>query len=240
MELTAAQNTELERLNDIKNKFFSIVSHDLRSPLSTLQTLLAVYRAGDIGEKELGELLVKLEDTILTTGTFLDNLLEWSKNQLEGMQINPVNFDVAESIKANISLFETKIEMKKLKVSSLVPAHVKVFADKDMINLVIRNLLSNSIKFCNTGNEIIFSAEMKDNRTVVSIRDTGPGISKEESEKLFSLEHTLSTGTHGEKGNHLGLILCKDMITLNQGKIGFETELGAGTTFWFELPGEKV
>ena len=240
MELTSAQNMELERLNDIKNKFFSIISHDLRSPLSTLQTLLAIYREGDIEEKELGELLVRLEDTILSTGTFLDNLLEWSKNQLEGIVINPVNFNVGKSIEENIRLFSTKIGLKNLKVSNLADEQVIAYADPDMINLVIRNLLSNSIKFCSTGDEIIFNAQIKDNRVVISIHDNGPGISKDDSEKLFSLEHTLSTGTQGEKGNHLGLILCKDMVIQNKGKIWFETQQGEGTTFWFDLPGEKA
>ncbi|WP_454801972.1 ATP-binding protein [Mucilaginibacter phyllosphaerae] len=240
MELSNAQNIELERLNNIKNKFFSIISHDLRSPLSTLQTLLAVYRQGDIEEKELGELLVKLEDTILTTGNFLDNLLEWSKNQLEGMTVNPVDFNVSDSIDENIHLFKTKIELKQLKVNNMTAKNITAFADRDMIDLVIRNLLSNSIKFCNTGDEITLNAGIKNNRAVIYIKDTGPGISREESEKLFSLEHTLSTGTQGEKGNHLGLILCKDMIVQNNGTIGFESHPGQGTTFWFDLPVGKV
>ncbi|MBB5395407.1 tetratricopeptide repeat protein [Mucilaginibacter sp. AK015] len=239
MELSTAQNIELERLNDVKNKFFSIVSHDLRSPLSTLQTLLAVYREGDMDEKELGDLLVKLEDTILSTGTFLDNLLEWSKNQLEGMKINPVDVDIRSTIDENIHLFETKIGLKNLRVSNAAKADTMAFADQDMINLVIRNLLSNSIKFCKASDSIVFNAEVNGNRTIISISDTGPGISRDEADKLFSLEHTLSTGTQGEKGNHLGLILCKDMITQNKGNIWFETEPGKGTTFWFDLPNRK-
>ncbi|RYD86578.1 MAG: HAMP domain-containing histidine kinase, partial [Sphingobacteriales bacterium] len=239
MDYSTAQNAELERLNSIKNKFFSIISHDLRSPLSTLQNLLGIYREGDIGEQELGELLVRLEDTILSTGAFLDNLLEWSKNQLEGMQVNPVSFDISDSINTNINLFESTIALKQLKVSNLAPAGVMAFADMDMINLVIRNLLSNSIKFCNVGDKITFNAEVKGNHTIVTVTDNGPGISAEEGEKLFNLDHTLSTGTQGEKGNHLGLILCKDMVSQNKGTIGFESEVGEGTTFWFELTAGK-
>ncbi|MBD1394374.1 tetratricopeptide repeat-containing sensor histidine kinase [Mucilaginibacter glaciei] len=238
MELTTKQNAELERLNDVKNKFFSIISHDLRSPLSTLQTLLAVYREGEIDEQELGPLLNRLEETIINTGTFLDNLLEWSKNQLDGMKVSPVNFNISESIVENIELFATQIGEKKLQVSSLADARVVTHADPDMINLVVRNLLSNSIKFCHPGDAIIFNAQVNDKLVIVSISDNGPGISKAESERLFSLDSTISAGTHGEKGNHLGLILCKDMVEQNGGKIGFETNPGEGTTFWFELPGE--
>ncbi len=236
MELTAAQNAELEKLNEVKNKFFSIISHDLRGPLSTLQSLFAVYREGDIGQEEMGAILAQLEDTIMSTGAFLDNLLEWSKNQLEGIVVNPVNFNITECISKNVHLFETKISQKKLTVINLAIRPVKVYADGNMVDLVIRNLLSNSIKFCNTGDRITLSTEMIGKTVIIGIKDTGPGIKQADQANLFKLEHTVSTGTHGEKGNHLGLILCKDMVTQNNGKIWFESHEGKGTTFWIELP----
>jgi signal transduction histidine kinase len=238
MELVSAQNIELERLNDIKTKFFSIISHDLRGPLGTLQTLLSVYHDGIIGKKEFNSLLMKLEDTIISTGTFLDNLLEWSKSQLEGIVVKPANFNISECILENARLYETKIGLKNLKVINLATEPVQVYADRNMINLVIRNLLSNSIKFCNPGDEIKLNAEVKGDKVIVSIADTGPGISAANADKLFNLEHTLSMGTHGEKGNNLGLILCRDMVTQNNGKIWFDTRPDEGTVFWVELPGE--
>jgi signal transduction histidine kinase len=236
MELTNVQNAELERLNDIKNKFFSIVSHDLRGPLVTLQSLFSIYREGNIREEELRMLLSRLEETILNTGAFLDNLLEWSKSQLEGIVINPVDFNISECITENIHLLETKIEQKSLKVSNLAAGDIMVHADQNMINLVIRNLLSNSVKFCNPGDEISLSAQAKENVALISVHDTGPGISEADREKLFSLEHIISTGTQGEKGNHLGLILCRDMVVQNKGNIWLESKPGEGTTFWIELP----
>lgn len=236
MELANVQNAELEKLNAIKNKFFSIISHDLRGPLSTLQTLFSIYREGDIGEKELGALLSRLEDTILSTGAFLDNLLEWSKSQLEGIIINAVNFNVNDCIAENVHLFESQINLKNLKVINQALEPVVAHADQNMINMVIRNLLSNSIKFCSPGDEITLFTSRQDNKVVISISDTGPGINEADREKLFNLEHVLSTGTHGEKGNHLGLILCRDMVIQNSGKIWFETKQGEGTTFWVELP----
>lgn len=237
MELISTQNSELERLNSVKNKFFSIVSHDLRSPLNTLQTLFSVYRDGNIDKKEFNMLLIKLEDTILTTGAFLDNLLEWSKNQLEGIVVKPINFNISDCIAENVQLFETKIGLKNLNVINQTTNHIiTAYADRNMVNLVIRNLLSNSIKFCNPGDEIKLNAEIKDNLVMMSISDTGPGINEATIDKLFTLEHTLSAGTQGEMGNNLGLILCRDMIVQNNGKIYFETRQGEGTIFWVELP----
>ncbi|MEO6524144.1 MAG: tetratricopeptide repeat-containing sensor histidine kinase [Mucilaginibacter sp.] len=237
IELTNSQNLELERMNDIKNKFFSIVSHDLRSPIGTLQTLLSIYREGDLSNDELSMLLLKLEDTIINTGTFLDNLLEWSKSQMEGIIINAVNFDVSDCVAENIKLFESKISLKKLEVVNRATEPVTVFADKNMINVVVRNILSNAIKFCNPNDEIVLRVEQRGGRVLITISDTGPGISEAEQQKLFSLEHSLSSsGTHGEKGSHLGLILCQDMVIQNNGKIWFETEPGKGTTFFIDIP----
>jgi len=239
MELTTAQNSELERLNAVKNKFFSIISHDLRGPLNTLQTLFSIYREGDIKEGELRMLLGRLEDTILTTGAFLDNLLEWSKSQLEGIVVRAIDFDVKDTITDNLHLFKTKIEFKGLKVTNKVKQSVFVNADPNMIRLVVRNLLSNSVKFCQNGEKIEIGANIEADRVIITIKDTGPGISEAEVEKLFSLEHAISTNDQGEKGNRLGLILCRDMIVQNGGTLTLETKLNQGTTFRIDLPAGK-
>lgn len=239
MELTSAQNAELERLNEVKNKFFSIISHDLRGPINTLQTLFSIYREGDIKADELRMLLGRLEDTILTTGAFLDNLLEWSKSQLEGIVVRAVDFDVKDTITDNLHLFKTKIEFKGLKVTNKIKQSVFVNADPNMIRLVVRNLLSNSVKFCQNGEKIEIDANIEGDRVIITLKDTGPGISEAEVEKLFSLEHAISTNDQGEKGNRLGLILCRDMIIQNGGTLSLETKLTKGTTFRIDLPAGK-
>lgn len=239
MEITNTQNIELERLNNVKNKFFSIISHDLRAPIGNLQTIFNFYHHGDIGKAEMESMLVNLEDTILSTGTFLDNLLEWSKSQLDGIVIKPVNFKINEVIQENIHLFETQIALKKLHVINRADENALIYADRNMINLVIRNLLSNSIKFCNDCNEIIFSTELKNAGLTIALSDNGPGISDDEKVKLFSLEHSISAGTHGEKGNRLGLILCRDMVIQNKGTIWFDSKQNEGTTFYISLPAAK-
>ncbi len=239
MELTSVQNTELERLNAVKNKFFSIISHDLRGPLNTLQTLFSIYREGDVKEDELRMLLGRLEDTILTTGAFLDNLLEWSKSQLEGIVVRAVDFDVKDTITDNLHLFKTKIEFKELKVTNKAKQPVFAHADPNMIRLVVRNLLSNSVKFCKSGDKIELAANIENDRVIITIKDTGPGISEEEVDKLFNLEHAVSTSDQGEKGNRLGLILCRDMIVQNRGTLTLETKLNKGTIFRIDLPAGK-
>lgn len=236
----ANQNDELARLNNIKNKFFSIVSHDLRSPIVTLQTLFRVYREGDMTPAELQSLLVTMEDSLMNTGTFLDNLLEWSRSQLDGMKVNPVNFDLNELIDENIHLFETKIGLKELNVSNLSHQPVMVFADRNMINVVVRNLLSNSIKFCNLCDQITFNVEPNGKIVTMTIADTGPGIGEQEAAKLFSLEYQVSEGTQGEKGSGLGLVLVKDMLMQNQGDISLNTQADSGTTFRITLPAGKA
>ena len=236
MVVTEAQNQELAKLNAVKNKFFSIVSHDLRSPIANLQMLFGLYRDGQLDDKELSELLANLEETIYSTGAFLDNLLEWSKSQLDGMVVRPVNFNINRLIEENVKLMDTQLAFKQIKVVRDTTAEVKVYADPNMINVVVRNLLSNSVKFCKPGDSITFILEQSSHKVKMIISDTGPGISSSDLDQLFHLEHTISKGSNGEKGYHIGLILCKDMVEQNQGNIFVSSEPGKGTCFTVELP----
>lgn len=234
--LTEAQNHELDKLNKVKNKFFSIVSHDLRSPMATLQMLFALYREGQIKEMDLHDTLVKLEDTIYSTNEFLDNLLEWAKNQLEGMTVKPERFGLHDLVDKNIRLIDSKIRLKNLRVTNTIEEGTLVFADPNMIDVVIRNLLSNSAKFCGNGDRITVSGRREGDVVRFAVSDTGPGIADAEKQRLFSLEHTVNVGTSGEKSHHIGLILCRDMVELNKGRIDVESEVGKGTSIWVTLP----
>ena len=236
MDIVSTQNVELEKLNTVKNKFFSIVSHDLRSPLNTLKSLFTLYRKGDLTKEELNGLLKRLEDTIYTTATFLDNLLEWSKSQLEGMIVKPLIFKVQQIIDENIQLMDSQIKLKELQVENRITKDLSAFADKDMINVVFRNLLSNAIKFCDQTDKITFDAYLSKGKVICTIRDTGPGINEQDQAHLFNLTHNMSTGTAGEKGYHIGLILCRDMVVQNNGTIEVDSKLGEGTTFIITLP----
>jgi len=236
MEIVNAQNVELEKLNRVKNKFFSIVSHDLRAPINSLKGLFELYRNGLLNEEELGDLLSRLEDTIYNTASFLDNLLEWSKSQLDGITVNPIQVELHQIVAHNIKLMESQIRAKSIKVQNNVPMHVIAFADMNMTHVVIRNLLSNAIKFCRPNDEVIFEAKLENENIICTISDTGPGISSVDLENLFNLAHTPNTGTAGEKGYHIGLILCQDMIAQNHGSLKVSSKLGEGTTFFITLP----
>lgn len=236
VHITERQNQELNKLNAVKNKVFSIVSHDLRSPMSTLQMLFSLYREGQLKEMDVHDTLLKLEDTIYTTNEFLDNLLEWAKNQLEGMTVRPERFSLGELAQKNISLIDSKIRIKQLTVTNAIAEDCRVYADPDMVDVVMRNLLSNSVKFCKAHDSITLQCRSENGRVVFSVSDTGPGIGPAEQQRLFSLENTLSTGSAGERGHHIGLILCRDMVELNGGRIWVESTLGEGTTISVSLP----
>lgn len=239
-DLTKKQKEELERINAVKNKFFSIVSHDLRSPIATLKMLFSSYFSGYLTQEEMDDLLKKLEETIFNTADFLDNLLEWSKSQLEGMMVYAESFQIGQLIIKNLKILNPQIIEKQLKIENNVDEAMIAYADMNMINVVFRNILSNSIKFCKSGDSIIVNSVVKENFVLISIKDTGVGIELEEQKKIFQLEHTISQGTSGEKGHHIGLVLCKDMVEQNGGKISFESTVGEGTTFFIEIPKNKI
>jgi two-component system sensor histidine kinase/response regulator len=229
-------NNELEKLNKVKNKFFSIVSHDLRAPLANLKMLLGLYRDGDIDESELRDLISRLEETIYSTSNFLDNLLEWSKSQLDGIVIRPKQIVLKDLTSENIRLMTPQITSKQLSVNDSVDAAVTIFADSNMINVVIRNILTNCIKFCRPGDVITMEASTEGDRTTFVIRDNGPGIAEKDLKTLFSLEHTMTSGSQGETGHRIGLVLCREMLHQNNGTIVVDSELGEGSTFIIELP----
>lgn len=236
MEIVFAQNLELEKLNSVKNKFFSIVSHDLRAPIHSLKALFGMYRSGDLNTEELGHMLQRLEDTVYSTASFLDNLLEWSKSQLDGMVVNPTDVELNQVVEHNIRLLESQVKLKSVKVENRVAHDMTLFVDLNMVHVVIRNLLSNAIKFCSAGDEVIFDAKQENEKIICTIKDTGPGINEIDLENLFNLTHTPGTGTSGEKGYHIGLILCRDMVLQNNGTLEVESKLDEGTTFYITLP----
>jgi signal transduction histidine kinase len=165
------------------------------------------------------------------------NLMEWSRSQTGRMEFNPEYFDLASSINKIILLYVDIAEQKSITIKNILPYKASVFADIAMISTVLRNLISNAIKFTMPGGKIIVSAMEKQNEIIFSVSDNGVGISKNSIEKLFRIDQSYSTtGTNKETGTGLGLILCKEFVEKNHGKIWVESEEKKGSTFYFTLP----
>jgi len=238
MDMIVSQNKELERLNDMKSKLYAVISHDFRSPLSTLKGLIELSQTGDFTGEELSAYLKQVSVTVDQTFIFLENMLIWSKNQMQGINLHPAVFDIRAIIIENIDLLRAQAETKKITLYNKLLQPVPVFADKDSIRLVVRNLLANAIKFTARNGSITFNAELKGGGVTISITDTGTGMNKEVLEKLFQGNYT-SPGTANEKGSGLGLMMCNEFISYNKGRIWAESEKGKGSIFYFTLPAKE-
>lgn len=230
------QSDELQALNRLKDKLFTIISHDLRGPFKSLLDILRMSEKGHISAEEVKALLphaIKYTDNI--TG-LLENLLHWSKSQLQGEIINRESFDLKEVVAEQVELIDKRAREKLIHLTDQVTPDTRVFADRNMVQLIVRNLLANAVKFCNAEDTVTIMAYQSGKHTTVEVVDSGVGISREVQEKLFGMEGYTSFGTKKEKGTGLGLLLCKDFVEKNDGKIWLESEAGQGSTFYFTLP----
>ena len=236
LDQLASKRLELEDLNKLKDKLLSIVSHDFRSPLNSLRGTLTLFLRGAISNEELSMLTESLVEKLDNTYNLLENLLNWAKSQMQGMKVYMKEIDLQVISKDCIDLLTPIADKKLVSIKSNIIAPVSAFADNEMVKLVIRNLISNAIKFTTAGNEITLDAMIDEGIVTVSIKDDGLGISNEDQDKLFKLENFSTSGTSNERGMGLGLLLCKDFVEKNNGKIWFESELEKGSTFFFSLP----
>lgn len=232
---------ELKRINWTKDMFFSIIAHDLRSPFTSLLSLFDLLSEA-IAQKDISmieENIISIEFSARRTFNLLQNLLEWSKLQSGRLQKNTISFCMDDIIKENLELFRMPARQKSIDLK-FTPADFTVFADRDMIKTVIRNLVSNAIKFTNSGT-IEIKTTKEEHLIITCIRDTGIGMSEEDRGKLFRIEVDPSTiGQSTEKGSGLGLILCKNFIELNEGSIWVESSPENGSVFCISLPCESV
>jgi signal transduction histidine kinase len=230
------RSKELEQLNQVKDKFFSIISHDLRSPINALAGLMDLLDKGAIAPHELPTAIKELRVRFNHTRSLMNNLLDWTVLQMDKMNLQAGTVPLHAIVDENIELLGS-IQSKKIKMINSVPENAIGYADSNTINLVIRNLMTNAIKFTNDGGEIAVSAERSGNEWIVSVRDNGIGMNADIQKKLFDKINPYSTrGTANEKGTGLGLILCKEFVEKNGGRIWVESEEGKGSTFWFTLP----
>lgn len=230
------RSEELERLNQVKDKFFSIISHDLRSPINALAGLLDLLDKGAVKPEELSRHIHELKSRFNHTRTLLNNLLDWTLLQMDKLNLQPTRIDLSKIVDENIQLLGS-VPNKQITLINNVPRNTIGFADSNTVNLVIRNLMTNAIKFTNDGGEVIIGVEEKDAEWLMTITDNGVGMNDDVIKILFDKTAPYTTrGTANEKGTGLGLILCKEFVEKNGGRIYVESEVGKGSKFSFTLP----
>jgi signal transduction histidine kinase/predicted negative regulator of RcsB-dependent stress response len=230
------RSEELERLNQVKDKFFSIISHDLRSPINALAGLLDLLDKGAVKPEELSRHIHELKSRFNHTRTLLNNLLDWTLLQMDKLNLQATRTDLHKLVDENIQLLGS-VPNKRIKLHNRIPEDTIGFADSNTVNLVIRNLMTNAIKFTNDGGEVVIFTEDQGEEWLVTVRDNGVGMNEEVLKMLFDKTAPYTTrGTANEKGTGLGLILCKEFVEKNGGKIAVESTVGKGSKFSFTIP----
>ena len=242
-ELEAA-NAKLTETNATKDKFFSIIAHDLRNPIGSFRNVVELmYDDYDsFEEEERKEFLAMLKKSSGQVFALLENLLEWSRSQRGNINFNPTQIDINAISQLCVDLLALTAEKKDVKLINSIPKSKFIYADAKLITTIIRNLISNSVKFTREGGEIEAGfAEHENGDVELYVRDSGVGMDAKRVANLFHIDKSISThGTNGEAGTGLGLILCKEFVEMHGGKIWVESEVGIGSKFIFTLPQPKA
>ena len=241
--LILSKTEELQRTIAGRDKLYSVIAHDLRSPMGSIKMVLNMLILNLPSEKigaEMYELLTMANQTTEDVFSLLDNLLKWTKSQIGKLNVVYQDVDLVEVTDGVIEIFSMVASLKKIRIHEMKPEKMMVNADIDMLKTVVRNLLSNAIKFSKENSEVLVKMEEVDGMAVVSVQDYGCGISEEGQKKLFHTDTHFSTfGTNNEEGSGLGLLLCKDFVVKNGGKLWFTSKEGEGSIFSFSIPVKK-
>ncbi|GHM98989.1 hypothetical protein WSM22_04790 [Cytophagales bacterium WSM2-2] len=204
--------------------------------MASLQGLISLLNQNILSQEEFQKITVELSARVNTTSSLLENLLNWSKNQIATAKANPVKTDVKRLVDDCISLYANNAKGKNIKLLSKISEPVFIYADEEMIRITLRNLISNAIKFTRNNGEVNVESSHQDNILCISISDSGVGIPEEDISKIFSFEAYTTPGTAKEKGTGLGLILCKEFIEKNGGEMRVDSRYGEGSIFSFTVP----
>lgn len=235
-EKLAEQAKSLQSLNHTKDKLFSVVAHDLRGPMVSLVEVMRLMEDGTISAQEFKSYMPLFSKNLYSTYALLENLLVWSRSQMKGEKLILENFNLSDLIKEKENNWIDQATNKNIQIVTELNDHSQVYADREMIKIVLRNLVSNALKFTPEDGEIKITTQHKNGMVQVCIHDTGVGISEENQKKLFNGVQFTTKGTSNETGTGLGLMLCKDFVEKNGGNLWVESEIGKGSTFAFTLP----
>jgi signal transduction histidine kinase len=229
----------LEQLNATKDRFFSILAHDIKGPLNSLTAFLDIMsnHLDEMSKEDIQFMSSSLNRSVKNLYQLLENVLSWSRSQMGVIEYNFEELPLKNIVKENLQLLHMSASNKGIELRDEVPSDLVVYADRPSLNTIIRNLLSNAIKFTGEGGEVTVGASVNGHKAVVFVRDTGVGMPKEIQERLFKVDKRVSTkGTANETGTGLGLILVKEFVERNGGEIWVESQVDVGTTFYFTLP----
>ena len=235
-QLLEQHTAALDEHNKVKDKLFSIISHDLKSPMYALKNIFSNAQKFDLPAEEIKSMLPDIVNDLNYTTALMENLLQWAKWQMQSNSIHPQTIDVNKLVKEAVQLLHLQAEAKKIKVETKADLLVCAWADRNMISLVLRNLLSNAIKFTPERGRIVMGSSESSSCVEVYVQDSGMGISKEEITKIYNDEFYTTNGTNDERGTGLGLMLCKEFLDKNNGRLAIESKPGKGSTFSFTLP----
>jgi len=236
-DILEEREVQLQENNATKTKIFSIIGHDLRGPIGALEGLLNMFTQGDMGKEEFLDLIPKLRHDIEHISFTLNNLLSWGHTQMNGAITKPGLLTLETIVDDNIKLLSEQAAAKSIRITSHLPGNTQSWADQHQIDIVLRNLISNAIKFTPDSGMITINVKELEKHLEISVRDTGVGMTEEVRNQLFSEStHASTHGTNNEKGTGLGLSLCKEMVEKNQGRIWVESTPRKGSCFYFTLP----
>ncbi len=231
-----AQKEQLASVNAFKNKLFSIISHDLKSPVYALRNLFQNAQQYDLPADEIKEMLPDVVKDLNYTTSLMENLLQWAKSQMQADAVHVQEVSIVGLMQDVAKLLRLQAEAKKIKLQTMMNDDVFVHADKDMLHLVLRNLLSNAVKFTPTNGKIALGLNDLGSHIEVYVQDSGVGIGEEALEKIRQQIFYTTTGTGSETGTGLGLMLCHEFLVKNNSKLQIESEVGKGSVFSFTLP----
>lgn len=237
--LQEEKEMQVKKLLDDKDKFFSIIAHDLRGPFNGIIGLSELLLENDnqLKPKETNEFIQLIHQSSKNVYSLLENLLTWAQSQTGSLEFSPKKIEISPIINKTISLLDNIAKSKNIRIESKIKNEEYAFADKDMLETIFRNLISNAIKFTENNGEVQLSITRENNQIVFSVQDNGIGIPPEKITNLFAINHRNTTsGTNDETGTGLGLMLCKDFVKKHGGKIWVESEMGKGSNFKFSIP----
>lgn len=231
------QAQKLNDLNTLKDRLISILAHDLRAPLSTLRGLFSLLQDSSISHDEMLEMIPSVLKKLEYTSDFLDTLLFWINSQMENFESSAKSFQIRDIVVYETESYYEQAALKGINLLNKVPDDIAAAADQNSIRIVIRNLITNAIKFSSENDTIEINAWQQDNENIViTVKDTGTGMTEEQLNKLFKSKVNSSTGTNNESGTGMGLLFCKDLVEKCNGKIWVTSKLGEGTEFSFTVP----